>query len=129
MSTVQEPPDEFVTINDEAVLNYWQDKMKNDIQFVRYVTEVYKKQQLELQNKEGINKKVTQHTHVYAAPLHSRQQTVMYHPPPLMDNIVLVPPTHEQQRNEHDWVRTTKSSTGYPNTSTYNQTSSTSSNR
>lgn len=35
-------------MNDQSDFNYWHDRMKGDAQFIQFMTEMYKKQQLDL---------------------------------------------------------------------------------
>ena len=52
--------DSFQQMNVQSDSEYWQNQMKNDIQFIQFMTDVYKKQYLELHPNERKNKKMIQ---------------------------------------------------------------------
>ena len=129
MCTPQEPIEEAGNVKDESNAKYWQNKMKNDVQFLQYMTEVYKKQhleQFESQEKEEINKQMTHHLHIRARPRHLRHPIAPHRPPSLMDHMILDSCSQEQQGNEQlNCAGTTRSSSDYPNTVKNNHASST----
>lgn len=57
MSTKQGTREEFQMKKDESYLNYWQNRMKNDVQFIQYMAEMYKKQQLDIHKQASTNRK------------------------------------------------------------------------
>ncbi|CAF3812866.1 unnamed protein product [Rotaria sp. Silwood1] len=62
MAAVQEPSDGFQPINEQSDFEFWLNQMKQDSQFIHGMTEIYKKQHLDLQAREQRNRMVTHHT-------------------------------------------------------------------
>ena len=112
-----------MTMNSQRDLNYWHDRMKEDVQFTRYMAEVYKKQQLDLHVSEQTNKKVTHHTRSssFSSPIGQQHKT--RHLPQLMAHPISSPPL--QQYDHFNYNRTAKAPTDHPIAPPYNQTSST----
>jgi hypothetical protein len=97
--------------------------MKDDVQFINYMTDVYKKQQLDIQICEQRDKNMTHHprSSSFSSPI--RQQQTTRHLPQLMDNPISSPSTKYQDHNHHNWI--SKKSTEHPTAAPHNQTSST----
>jgi hypothetical protein len=96
----------FQMVNDQSDFNYWHDRMKSDAQFIQFMTEMYKKQQLDLHM-----------TH------HPRSSSATRIIPQLMDQPISSSPIQQQQ--QYGQIRTTKTSTVRPKAPSNNQESST----
>jgi hypothetical protein len=110
-------------INDESEFNYWHDQMKGDAQFVQYMTELYKKQQLDIHVREPTNRRVTHHPCSPSVSSTQPRQKATRHLPQLMDQPISPSPIQVQPQFGH--IRTTKTSTGYSKVQPNSQVSST----
>ncbi|CAF1024986.1 unnamed protein product [Adineta steineri] len=98
MSLIKLPLEGFQTISDQSEIEYWQDQMKNDGQFIQFMTEIFKKKKLEtLREQKNINMN-------HQPPLLTSSQ-----PPPVQESIrhlpnhmdqPVVPSNHQQQYSQ-----------------------------
>jgi hypothetical protein len=123
MTTTAGSREGIMARNNKPDLDYWRDRMKDDVQFMHYMTDVYKKQQLDIQLHEQREKNMTHHprSSSFSSPI--RQQQTTRHLPQLMDNPISSPSIKYQDHNRNNW--TSKTSTEHPTAAPYNQTSST----
>jgi hypothetical protein len=61
MTTTAGSREGIMAKNNKSDLDYWYDRMKDDVQFINYMTDVYKKQQLDIQICEQRDKNMTHH--------------------------------------------------------------------
>ncbi|CAF1370057.1 unnamed protein product [Adineta ricciae] len=85
----------FQTINDQAEMDYWQDQMKNDELFVQFMTEIFKKKQLEAQ-RERRNNCMTHPTLIPNTSSPPTAQEPVRQLPSLMDQPIMTPSNQDQ---------------------------------
>jgi hypothetical protein len=91
MTTTHGSQEGDLTMNNQLDLDYWHDRMKGDVQFIQYMTEIYKKQQQDIHIREQKNKKVSHRTSSSSFPSPIRQQQTTRHLPHLMDHPIPSP--------------------------------------
>ncbi|CAM4920935.1 unnamed protein product [Rotaria socialis] len=79
--------DEIQLINDHTDFGYWYNEMNSDDQFVRYMTEIYKKRHLNIYMNKQQNTKMNHHTRFNTQSSANRQQ-VTRQLPQLMDHLI-----------------------------------------
>ncbi|CAF2803086.1 unnamed protein product [Rotaria sp. Silwood2] len=127
MAAEQVPPDGLQTIKEQADFDYWLKQMNGDVQFMHFVVETYKKQQLNEQLNEQRNKKMTHRSRSSSIPSPGPLQQSARHPSRLTDKPITSSSTqHQYQLINNQMTKTHTDITIVPPSLTVcNQTSST----
>jgi len=100
MASMIVPLEGFQTIHDQSEMEYWQNQMKDDDQFIQIMTEIFKKKQLEFQ-REQKNNKMNHHPHSSSITLPPQDQESMRHLPRLMDQPVMLSDSQQLYNRGH----------------------------
>ncbi|CAF3530794.1 unnamed protein product [Rotaria socialis] len=102
--------EEIQPVNDHTDFGYWYNEMNSDDQFVRYMTEIYKKQHLNIYMNKQQNTTMTHHTRSNTqSPLNRQQVTRQL--PQLMDHPITFDHIQEIHHRHHHHNQISKTST------------------
>ncbi|CAF1240231.1 unnamed protein product [Rotaria magnacalcarata] len=101
--------EEIQPVNNHNDFGYWYNEMNSDEQFVRYMTEIYKKQHLNIYMNKQQNTTMTHHTRSNTQSPSNRQQ-ITRQLPQLMDHPINIDHIQEIHHRHHHQNQTSKTS-------------------